>query len=175
MRDTLCIAPREATVTAAELAAGYALPYEKRQQQTFLAGQVVSVGPRYVAGGAYESDGWEGLYVVEARVGALEYQLTPAAHPRRGRADVVARVTRLQLVPLATESERTALLTQRRVEREAWEAAKAACAQRLAEAHHHRAPAPLLKALSATTRRVQRQLERALAREALVELQVVTQ
>lgn len=83
--------------TKHDVAAGYRAPYETRQQQKFLPGQVVQLGPRYVRGGTYESDGWEGLYIVDEPVGRFDYLLRPQ-HPARGREGVVARCTRLQLM-----------------------------------------------------------------------------
>jgi len=83
--------------TKHDVAAGYRAPYETRQQQTFLPGQVVQLGPRYVMGGTYETDGWEGLYIVDEPRGRCDYLLRPQ-HPARGREGVVVRCTRLQLL-----------------------------------------------------------------------------
>ena len=83
--------------TKHDVAAGYRAPYEMRLQQTFLPGQVVQLGPRYVMGGTYEADGWEGTYIVDEPVGRCDYLLRPQ-HPGRGREGVVARCTRLQLM-----------------------------------------------------------------------------
>lgn len=83
--------------TRNDVAAGYRTPYEVRQQQTFLPGQVVQLGPRYVMGGTYEADGWEGTYIVDEPVGRCDYLLRPQ-HPGRGRDGLVARCTRLQLM-----------------------------------------------------------------------------
>lgn len=83
--------------TKHDVAAGYRAPYEMRLQQTFLPGQVVQLGPRYVMGGTYEADGWEGTYIVDEPVGRCDYLLHPQ-HPGRGRDGLVARCTRLQLM-----------------------------------------------------------------------------
>lgn len=82
--------------TPFDVAAGYRAPYEVRTLQTFQPGQVVRLGPRYVMGGTYEADGWEGIYVIDTPVGRADYRLR-ALRASPGRDLVIARCSRLQL------------------------------------------------------------------------------